>query len=275
MRRSQKRGEEKRIEKKSKIKQHNMDSPLPPGWEEKTDATGRKFYVDHNTRRTQWDRPRREPESIAAAVAVPFNEFNGGNGQYIPIAESRAVRIHEPIEVTVDHVVQIDKWGSNSNNNNNITVIPDVNTIQPTSPPIPIPIPIQYASIHDSTNSNNSASAAPDLTLEDIPPLLIDKDKDRPNCIKCLAKFHVVFNKRHHCKCCGDMYCVKCSHKVTVQLSYERSPVPAPYPTPEVRICDFCLPQVRQGNSGSLLKYFNIIKTTSCDSAYRLKVCIL
>lgn len=246
-----------------------MDEPLPPGWEEKVDFSGRKFYVDHNTRRTQWDRPRRENTEIASAIAVPYNEFDGGNGLYIPIAESRAVRIQEPIEVTVDHVAHIDKWGSNSNND--ITVIPEISTIQPSSPPIPI----HYASTHsinDSTNSINSASVSPDLTLDDIPPLLIDKDKDRPNCIKCLNKFHVVFNHRHHCKCCGDIYCVKCSHKITVQFSYERSSVPAPYPTPEVRICDFCLPLVRQGNSGSLLKYFNIIKTTSCDSAYRLKV---
>ncbi|XP_065184171.1 E3 ubiquitin-protein ligase NEDD4-like [Sycon ciliatum] len=30
---------------------------LPPGWEEKMDANGRVFFVDHSTRRTQWDRP--------------------------------------------------------------------------------------------------------------------------------------------------------------------------------------------------------------------------
>lgn len=32
--------------------------PLPPGWEEKRDATGRRYYVNHNTRTTQWERPR-------------------------------------------------------------------------------------------------------------------------------------------------------------------------------------------------------------------------
>jgi len=31
--------------------------PLPEGWEEKTDAKGRTFYIDHNTRTTHWDRP--------------------------------------------------------------------------------------------------------------------------------------------------------------------------------------------------------------------------
>jgi len=32
--------------------------PLPPGWEEKRDASGRRYYVNHNTRSTQWERPR-------------------------------------------------------------------------------------------------------------------------------------------------------------------------------------------------------------------------
>ena len=38
----------------------NEDSePLPQGWEERQDANGRIFYVDHINRRTQWERPTR------------------------------------------------------------------------------------------------------------------------------------------------------------------------------------------------------------------------
>ncbi|KAK2721195.1 hypothetical protein QYM36_003463, partial [Artemia franciscana] len=32
-------------------------TPLPSGWEERLDNNGRTYYVDHNTRTTQWDRP--------------------------------------------------------------------------------------------------------------------------------------------------------------------------------------------------------------------------
>lgn len=32
-------------------------APLPPGWEERVDASGRTYYVDHNTKRTSWKRP--------------------------------------------------------------------------------------------------------------------------------------------------------------------------------------------------------------------------
>jgi len=35
---------------------HDYDA-LPPGWEEKTDEFGYTYYIDHNSRRTTWDRP--------------------------------------------------------------------------------------------------------------------------------------------------------------------------------------------------------------------------
>jgi len=40
----------------------SADSPLPPGWEMRVDTFGRKYYVDHNTRATSWERPQPLPE---------------------------------------------------------------------------------------------------------------------------------------------------------------------------------------------------------------------
>lgn len=31
--------------------------PLPAGWEERQDANGRTYYVNHNARTTHWERP--------------------------------------------------------------------------------------------------------------------------------------------------------------------------------------------------------------------------
>ena len=31
--------------------------PLPAGWEERQDANGRTYYVNHIARTTQWQRP--------------------------------------------------------------------------------------------------------------------------------------------------------------------------------------------------------------------------
>lgn len=41
-------------------------SPLPPGWEERQDVLGRIYYVNHESRRTQWKRP------TAQYVLMPF-----------------------------------------------------------------------------------------------------------------------------------------------------------------------------------------------------------
>ncbi|CAH8458745.1 unnamed protein product [Heterobilharzia americana] len=36
----------------------NLEEPLPPGWEMRLDTrTGRWYFVDHNTRSTQWEHP--------------------------------------------------------------------------------------------------------------------------------------------------------------------------------------------------------------------------
>ena len=32
--------------------------PLPPGWEIRSDQSGRRYFVDHNNKITTWDDPR-------------------------------------------------------------------------------------------------------------------------------------------------------------------------------------------------------------------------
>uniref|UniRef100_A0A665U6V6 E3 ubiquitin-protein ligase n=1 Tax=Echeneis naucrates TaxID=173247 RepID=A0A665U6V6_ECHNA len=46
--------------------------PLPPGWEERVHTDGRIFYIDHNTRTTQWDDPRLQNSAITGP-AVPYS----------------------------------------------------------------------------------------------------------------------------------------------------------------------------------------------------------
>ncbi|KAF7283441.1 hypothetical protein GWI33_000526 [Rhynchophorus ferrugineus] len=41
--------------------EYRQDEPLPPGWEMRFDTYGRKYYVDHNTRSTSWERPQPLP----------------------------------------------------------------------------------------------------------------------------------------------------------------------------------------------------------------------
>ncbi|KAJ9456334.1 E3 ubiquitin-protein ligase pub2 [Diplonema papillatum] len=42
------------------------DEPLPPGWEIRTTDDGRVYFIDHNTRNTTWNDPRRTPRKSTA-----------------------------------------------------------------------------------------------------------------------------------------------------------------------------------------------------------------
>ncbi|XP_057690322.1 E3 ubiquitin-protein ligase NEDD4-like [Corythoichthys intestinalis] len=46
--------------------------PMPPGWEERVHTDGRIFYIDHNTKITQWDDPRLQNSAITGP-AVPYS----------------------------------------------------------------------------------------------------------------------------------------------------------------------------------------------------------
>ncbi|KFD73367.1 hypothetical protein M514_04650 [Trichuris suis] len=53
---------------------HQCDElgPLPAGWEERVHVDGRLFFIDHNTRSTQWEDPRFYNPQIAGP-AVPYS----------------------------------------------------------------------------------------------------------------------------------------------------------------------------------------------------------
>jgi len=46
--------------------------PLPEGWEERVHTDGRIFFIDHNTRQTQWEDPRISNPTVAGP-AIPYN----------------------------------------------------------------------------------------------------------------------------------------------------------------------------------------------------------
>ncbi|XP_077569161.1 E3 ubiquitin-protein ligase NEDD4-like isoform X2 [Stigmatopora nigra] len=46
--------------------------PMPAGWEERVHTDGRIFYIDHNTKATQWDDPRLQNSAITGP-AVPYS----------------------------------------------------------------------------------------------------------------------------------------------------------------------------------------------------------
>lgn len=73
-------------------------------------------------------------------------------------------------------------------------------------------------------------------------------DTERAGCAKCGNSFVRVLLLRHHCRCCGDVYCNACStHRAILRL-------PGDEYSAQVRVCDFCFEHVSCGNEVSLLR---------------------
>ncbi|XP_042199995.1 E3 ubiquitin-protein ligase NEDD4a isoform X2 [Callorhinchus milii] len=66
--------------------------PLPPGWEERIHLDGRVFYIDHNTKATQWEDPRLQNVAITGP-AVPYSRDYKQKYDYF------RKKLRKPIEV--------------------------------------------------------------------------------------------------------------------------------------------------------------------------------
>lgn len=106
----------------------------------------------------------------------------------------------------------------------------------------------------------NALSLSPAM---EIVPMRVP-DKERPGCLKCNIKFTAFppFQKRHHCRSCGDIFCQKCSTlKLTLNLPGED------YAKGPVRICDYCALYLSLGDFNTMLRYCTILKGSNADSS--------
>ncbi|XP_031200486.1 E3 ubiquitin-protein ligase NEDD4 isoform X1 [Mastomys coucha] len=67
-------------------------SPLPPGWEERQDVLGRTYYVNHESRRTQWKRPS------------PDDDLTDEDNDDIQLQAQRAFTTRRQISEDVDNL---------------------------------------------------------------------------------------------------------------------------------------------------------------------------
>lgn len=70
--------------------------PLPPGWEVRRDARGRVYYVDHNTRTTTWQRP--DTERLAR-----FQHWRGERRHVVAQGNQRFLYPHPAHQPDADH----------------------------------------------------------------------------------------------------------------------------------------------------------------------------
>ncbi|XP_059620517.1 E3 ubiquitin-protein ligase Nedd-4 isoform X5 [Phlebotomus argentipes] len=74
--------------------------PLPEGWEERVHSDGRIFYIDHNTRITQWEDPRMSNPNIAGQ-AVPYSRDYKQKYEYFKSQLRKPTSVPNKFEIKV------------------------------------------------------------------------------------------------------------------------------------------------------------------------------
>lgn len=233
-------------------------TPLPPGWEERTDAKGRVFYVDHNTRTTTWTRPTLStgtsnnttspstPSTPSAVTTANNDRIESSSTTSTPTSAAVAT----PSRPSMTN-------GQITSNQQSKQTIEQSNTTSPggsTAPPTPSSA---HATIHRTSSLRLSTPMLPaDLEASKayfannpmiqalcrkIAPNRVP-DKDRLQCFKCQVKFGgISVVLRHHCRSCGDIYCAKCSnHRLLLPFQGDEY-------VEEARVCDYCFEHISAG----------------------------
>ncbi|KAJ8941922.1 hypothetical protein NQ318_013255 [Aromia moschata] len=74
--------------------------PLPEGWEERVHTDGRIFFIDHNTRTTQWEDPRLLNPQIAGP-AIPYSRDYKRKYEYMKTQLRKPTNVPNKFEVKV------------------------------------------------------------------------------------------------------------------------------------------------------------------------------
>jgi hypothetical protein len=243
------------------------------GWVKSKDPkSGRVFYANHATRKTQWDPPFGWEEDLAPPPP-PQEE---------PLPSNWEV-LHDPSTgkpFYIDHERKITTWtrptdvskpsasrSLNSSTTSASTSRSDAfqrilsssasqqqSAKSVTKPPASKHAARSYTPAARSYQQDSYHYTSPqDVDFSDALPTLDFRvkevpDKYRADCPHCDAPF-TVSKRRHHCRLCGDIFCDACSsHRV--ELPLEGSEFEKP-----VRVCDFCHVDVERGNFFSMRRY--------------------
>lgn len=262
-----------------------MNPAAQQGWVKSTDPkTGRVFYANHITRKTQWEKPDNWVEEPAVLAPPPPLPAHSDNEEPLP---SNWEVMHDPTTgkpFYVDHERKITTWKrptAASSTPASYSHAPATATttfrnltgsashtghrqqhhFQPKSYE-------EEASYYNFASHHQSSAEAVDLS--DTMPALdfaVKKVADslRSECPHCDAVFSMS-KRRHHCRLCGDVFCDACSsNRCELPLSGSEFEKP-------VRVCDFCHQDVERGNFFSMRRYltplqlFDASKYTSSRS---------
>jgi len=228
------------------------------GWVKSIDPnSGRVFYANHITRKTQWEAPDNwveEPSSVPSSTQDETEPLPSG----WEVMQDPTTK--KPFYV--DHERKITQWKrpkAEKKPEKKISFAP-VNTTGKSFSAHKFPqfdsignpqqtrSYIQEASYYPHSHSSGMevdfSHSFPDLDFS------VKKvaDRLRLNCPACGVLFSLSI-RRHHCRLCGDVFCHNCSSS-RVSLPLQGAEFEKP-----VRICDSCNEDVSRGNFFSMRRY--------------------
>jgi len=256
------------------------------GWVKSVDPnSGRVFYANHITRKTQWNPPEgwiEEPSPAPQFPSIGAAEDDDEDEEPLP---SNWETMHDPTTgkpFYVDHERKITQWTRPKVEKKAAAIsYAPASSSAPGATTSAAMARILRATGSVGGNSSSSSShysngtpqtrvqrtyseeaayyqhshtgASADVDFSGSMPSLdfsVKKvaDKYRLECPHCGALF-TMSKRRHHCRLCGDVFCDACSsHRVEL-------PLPGAEFEKPVRICDFCNEDVQQGNFFSMRRY--------------------
>ena len=251
------------------------------GWVKSVDPkSGRTFYANRVTRKTQWEKPDNWiEEEVLAPPPNPYQQSRqDDDDDDLP---ANWEKMHDPTTgkpFYVDHERKITTWTKPTTQKTAPAAIShapatvatsssSLQKIMSQSAATASSSPQRYgsstSSYHASSSYYNESYSQPhqwhqeQVDFSDSMPTLEFSVKNvedalRPNCSHCDALF-TMSKRRHHCRLCGDVFCDPCStHRVNLPLEGPEFEKP-------VRVCDFCNVDIEKGNFFSLRRYFTPI----------------
>jgi len=271
------------------------------GWVKSVDPnSGRVFYANHITRKTQWDPPEgwvEDPPSNPLPPPQLPSQEDRDDEEPLP---SNWETMHDPTTgkpFYVDHERKITQWTrpkvEPTKASSSISYAPASNSAPGSTTSAAMARILRSSGTSGGSSSNNASAAATtatsttsfersyseeaayyqhshsgvsgDVDLSDSMSALdfaVKKvaDKYRLECPDCKCLF-TLSKRRHHCRLCGDVFCDTCSSN-RVEL-----PLPGAEFEKPVRICDSCNSDVEQGNFFSMRRYLTPLTLYDPDSA--------
>jgi len=230
------------------------DDTLPDGWEEMTDqATGRKFYIDHATKTTTWERPTAHSTSTNANATSNSNERGFAKNHL-------STEFSDSSYGGMSSIMKLNQNGNHKTWDDNVHSGSRSSSFHYNNNGYKHRDPHQDNSYGLSTLSSTTDDKGkpPPLDFTVISVL----DSSRSQCPGCNTPFTYTF-RRHHCRLCGDVFCSNCSNNKTIlPLDGEEFNVP-------VRVCNWCMKDVKNGNYFSMRRYLTPLQLYNPNSGKR------